>query len=229
MNRFFKKKPPSDNPFVAGSAGRQEWNDRYHNLSAAAQQWRFACLLALGMLLLFAILLAKLALASKVQPFIVETHEGRPYAMQTMSSLSVDDSRLINFVLNEFIVNAKTVIDSTESEQALLRKVYAFSEGDTVHFLAQFYQKNNPFLRAEQGNVAVHIVHAMPTGKQTWQLTWEETTSDTISGAVLGKSRWIGYVEYALGEVNPDHIQDNPFGLYITHVSWSETQADLPT
>jgi type IV secretory pathway TrbF-like protein len=227
MKSFFRKKSLPTNPYVEGAAGRQEWNDRYQNLAKAATQWRLACMVAMGMLAFFAIALLKLALASKVQPFVVETNQGTPYAIKPMPSIAANDQRLINFAVNQFIVSAKTIVDSTETEQGLLTKVYAFSANDTLDFLGQFYQKNNPFVLAAQYTITVQIVHAMPTGKHTWQVTWDESKSDAGTGAPLGKSRWIGYVDVALGDVNPQHINENPFGLYITHVSWSESQSDV--
>lgn len=227
LKRFFKHENIPANPYVEGAAGRAEWNDRYHNLSKAVQQWRWAFWFAMAGLLLFAVLTTKLALASKVQPFIVETSGGLPYAIKPMPSISAQDQRLVNFVINQFIINAKTIVDNTEAEQTLLNKVYAFSANDTLDFLAQFYQKNNPFTLSAHSTVTVQIVHAMPTGKNTWQVTWDEIKSDSTTGAVLGKTRWIGYLDYAVGDVNPKHINENPFGLYITHVSWSESQLNL--
>lgn len=228
MKRFFiHGEPILANPYVEGAAGRHEWNDRYDNLARAAKHWRLAFLVSMGMLALFAGVVLKLALAAKVQPFVVETNQGTPYAIKPMQSISADDQRLINFAVNQFIINAKTILNSTEAEQGLLSKVYAFSANDTLDFLAQFYEKNNPFVLAAQYNTLVHIVHAMPTGKHTWQVTWDEMKSDTETGAVLGKTRWIGYLDYALGEVNPKYMNENPFGLYITHVSWSESQTNV--
>ncbi len=225
LKLFLKRDNTQQNPYVAGAAGRQEWNDRYRNLSKAAEHWRIAFMLAMGLVVLFAFAAVKLALAVKVQPFVVETNQGMPYAIKPMQSASANDERLINFVINQFIINAKTIVGNTEAEQTLLNKVYAYSANDTLDFLTEFYQKNDPFVLAAKYSIAVH---AMPTGKDTWQVTWDEVKSDSATGSVLGTTRWIGYVDYALGDVNPKHMNENPFGFYITHVSWAQSQTDTP-
>lgn len=227
IRSFFKPRQSHQNPYVAGSAGRQEWNDRYGNLAQAVRHWRLACLTAMSVGVVFAIIIAKLALAAKVQPFVVETHQGMPYAMKPMQAISEQDQRLVNFVLNQFIVNTKTVVADTDAEKALLGKAYAFAANDTLAFLAQFYKKNDPFALASHSTVAVRIIHAMPTGKNTWQITWDETQSDATTGTALSTTRWIGYFDYALGEVNPKYLNDNPFGFYVTRVSWTPSQTDL--
>lgn len=229
--RFFRRpavsdRPYSDNPYVVGASGRQEWNDRYKTMSAANRYWQFAFIAALGMVLVLVGVVTHLALAAKVQPFVVETHDGMPYAIQPMKAISAHDQTLINFVMNQFIIHAKTIEADAEAEKALLNQVYAYSADDTLDFLAQFYQKNDPFALAAHYTVTVRIVHAMPTRPDTWQITWDETQSDASSGVVLSTTRWIGYLTYTLGEVNSQWMNDNPFGLYITHVSWAPTQTE---
>jgi len=85
------------------------------------------------------------------------------------------------------------------------------------------HKKNDPFQLASQYTLVVEIVHAMPTGKNTWQITWDEIKSDTATGTELGTQRWIGYFDYALKDVDPKQMNDNPFGFYVTHVSWAPT------
>jgi type IV secretory pathway TrbF-like protein len=117
MQFIFGKTVPSQttksglqNPYVKGAEGRAEWNDRYMTMKQAIQRWQRAFFMAMVVIIIFSIVIAKIAAESKVQPFVVETTNGMPYAVKSMQALSIRDQRLINFAINQFIVNARTII-----------------------------------------------------------------------------------------------------------------------
>ena len=213
------------NPYVKGSEGRAEWNDRYMNMKQMNQRWQLAFFIAILAVIVLAIVLGKIATESKVQPFIVETNNGMPYAIKPMQAVSVQDQRVINFAVNQFILNARTVVNDTDTEKNLLNKVYAYSANDAISFLHDYYQKNNPFELASQYYVTVNIVNSLSMSKNTWQVTWDETRHSTTGGNSLGTSRWMANLTYKLGDVNQKFISDNPFGFYITQVTWSQSQS----
>lgn len=221
-----KKSGILQNPYVAGSEGRKEWNDRYMNMARAIRNWQMAFFTAMVVVILFAIVVARIATESRVQPFVVETNNGMPYAIKPMESISAQDQRLINFAVNQFIVNARTIVSDAEAEKALLNKVYAFSANNTLGFLHDYYQENNPFNLAAQYTVTVNIVNSLPISHDTWQITWDETRRSTNGDNVLGVTRWMANVTYKFGDVNPRFITDNPFGLYVTQISWSQSQSE---
>lgn len=213
------------NPYVKGAEGKKEWNDRYMNMAKAIRNWQIAFFTAMVVVIIFALVVAKIATESRVQPFIVETNNGMPYAIKAMGSMSSQDQRLINFAINQFIVNARTVVNDTEAEKALLNKVYAFSANNTLGFLQDYFQKNNPFEMASQYNVVVNIVNSLPLSHNTWQITWDETKRSRNGDTVSSVTRWMANVTYKFGDVNPRFMTDNPFGFYVTQISWSQSQA----
>ncbi len=210
------------NPYVKGAEGQKAWDDRYGSMQQSIQHWRIAFFTALMMSVLLVGTVAYMATTSKVQPFVVETHEGMPYAIASMSSISIKDQRLINFAINQFILNARTVVHDSEAQKKLLDKVYAYSANQTLSFLHDYYQKNNPFEISAHAIVTATIVSSLPIAKDTWQITWDETERSIVDNNTTKTTRWIANVTYQLGEVNPHFMVDNPFGLYITQINWTE-------
>jgi type IV secretory pathway TrbF-like protein len=214
------------NPYVKGAEGRKEWNDRYENMKKSIKTWQKAFFCSIAISILFAVVLAKIATESRVQPFVVETNHGMPYAVKRMESWSAQDQRIINFAMNQFIINARTVVNDIEAEKTLLNKVYAFSANNTIHFLHDYYQKNNPFDLSSQYNVTVNIVNSLPVSHDTWQIIWDETKRSNPGGNISGVTRWMASMTYKFGDVNQRFITDNPFGFYVTQVSWSQSQSN---
>lgn len=212
------------NPYVLGAEGRKEWNDRYMNMAAAIRNWQLAFAAVAVLALVELIVIANIATQSKIKPYVVETNQGVPYAIKPVGGISDKDQRLVNFAVNQFVINAKTVIADTAAEKSLLDKLYAYSAGSTFSFLQDFYAKNNPFELASQYTVSVNIINSLPISEHTWQVIWEETKRHTAEGSLVSTTRWVGQFTYEFGEVNAKHINDNPFGIYITAVTWSQSQ-----
>lgn len=213
-----------NNPFLIGAAGKKEWNDRYGVMSDAIKNWQRVTYICLLLVIVFSGLVIKLSLATKIQPFVVETHDGVPYAMKPMKSISAQDQRLIGFALNQFIINARSILSDVEAEKSTLNKVYAFSSGPTLQFLHDHYQNQDPFEQAEKQTVSINIIHTLPVSKNTWQITWDEVSHARDSGQLLEMTRWVAQVTYQLGEVNPKFINENPFGIYISNINWSQSK-----
>lgn len=212
------------NPYIKGAEGRQEWNDRYMNMAKAIRNWQMAFAAAAVLVFVLILIVAKLATESKIKPYVVETNKGIPYAIHPVTGVSDKDQLLVNYAINQFVINARTIIGDTAAEKALLDKVYAYSAGNTMSFLQDYYAKNNPFDLAGDFSISVNIINALPIGNHTWQVIWEETKRGSNGGNVIGTTRWVGHFTYQFTDVNPDHITDNPFGIYITDVSWSQSQ-----
>lgn len=224
MDLFKKRRNPSSNPYLPGQIGRREWNDRYDNLAQGRRHWQWAFLIVVVLALIQAIYMGRMALRSSIQPFVVETNQGMPYAMQTASTVSTQDPRLVNYALNQFIMNVRSVIHDTSAQKSLLNKAYAFAAGSSKPFLRDYYTQHDPFKSAVEYTIAVQIINSLPLGKNTWQITWDETKQDLLGGKIIEKTRWLAQLHYEFGPVNPHFVTDNPFGIYVTDLTWSESQ-----
>lgn len=205
--------------------GRQEWNDRYGTLQSMMKSWQkgFVGLFILCFILIVA--LVKLATSSKVQPFVVPMQNGVPCAILPMTTISHEDPRLIRFTIEQYIVNARTVIQDPWAQKSLLDKVYAYSANSVLSFLKTYYEQNNP-LENPAKTISVHVINTLPLSAQTWQIIWEEVKHNVTDDHIENISHWMANITYQLGDVNPRFMQINPFGLYVTQIAWSEIQHD---
>lgn len=222
FSQFTKKNyHKKNNPYL--NSGMRAFNDRYENLALSRQQWQMAAFVAMAITLLLGILLFKMIGKSSVEPFVVETNQGQPYAILTSNADNLNDPKLINYAVNQFIINARTIVSDTNAQKTLLDNVYAYSAGNTLTFLRNYYDAHNPYLIAKQNNVSVSIVTSMPISEKIWQITWDETTQGQ-DGMPPTITRWMANLQIAYGPVNPHFMTSNPFGLYVTQISWSPLQ-----
>ena len=212
------------NPYLSGESGKRLHSDRYMNLAISVRNWQLAFLASIIAVIVMAICLVSLARESKVQPFVVETNQGMPYAIKQMDTLALQDTKLINFALDQFIINARSVISDAAAEKTLLNKVYAFSADETLRYLREYYDKNNPFEKAVRATRSVNIINALQVSDNTWEISWDETERQAETGNVMSVTRWVAQLTYKFGDVTPKFINDNPFGLYITHLTWAQSQ-----
>src|SRR5262249_29980949 len=130
----------------------------------------------------------------------------------------------INYALNQFIINVRSVSSDSDAEKHILTQAYAFSAKQTKGFLTEYFALNDPFKINKQYTIAIQIINSLAIGKNTWQITWDEIQKDIHSPISLKKTRWMAQLHYELGAVNPHFITENPFGIYVTGLTWSENQ-----
>jgi type IV secretory pathway TrbF-like protein len=186
--------------------------------------WQIAFGGSLLLSIIFSVGLVVVSCQSKIKPFIVETQQGQPYAIHTGTRISLSDERLINFALNQFIINSRTVLPDNAAQKQLTQKVYAYSADQTIGYLHDYYQANNPFEKIAEYTVDVSIINAMPLTQNTWQITWDETKRNLLDHSALSQTRWLANITFAFAEPNEKFLNDNPFGLYVTHLNWSQNQ-----
>jgi type IV secretion system protein VirB5 len=148
-----------------------------------------------------------------------------PLNIQSMVELSSKDKQtLAYYAVSQFIENARTVITDNDAQKTLVDKVYAYAADDSLNYLKDFYENNNPLLINSKYTVSVNNVTPMLLSNNTWQVTWDETKRDITSGELISTSRYLANLSYQFGNVNSKFITENPFGLYITQMSWSQIQ-----
>jgi type IV secretory pathway TrbF-like protein len=213
-------KPKNNNPYLNTHVAQREWNDRYMNMAKAIRNWQLAFLLS--MIVALGLLLHTMHLGnnSHIQPLAIETCQGIPKNILPLTSKFPSNDRLISFTLTQFIINARTIIADSNAQKILLDKVYAYSADKTITFLHDYYRANNPFNLSAQYTTQINIIHVVPISKQTWQVTWDETQSRGSSNE--NSTRYLATLTYHFGKVNARFMQDNPFGIYVTALSWSQ-------
>jgi type IV secretory pathway TrbF-like protein len=217
------------NPFVFGEAGRREWNDRYDNMRQSIQRWQWISFGFLGLTFLLLGGFLYLASQSRIEPYVIDVNQGMPIHLQSLNPNDTRSLQVVNYVLNQFIQNARSVLGDREAEKALLKRVYAYSANSSLSVLASFYQTRNPFDISQQKTITVQIVNSMPLTRHTWQITWDELARNRDSGDIIESHRYMATLSYAFGKVNSHFLEDNPFGLYVTDIAWAENQTHALT
>ena len=134
------------NPYVKGAEGRKLWNDRYFNMKDSIKRWQMAFFAVSIIAIILTLVVAKISTESHVEPFVVETSQGMPYAVKPMqSSMSSNDQRLVNFAINQFIINTRSVLSDASAEAALLNRSYAYAANDALQTLRDYFANNNPY------------------------------------------------------------------------------------
>ncbi len=212
------------NPYVKGAEGKRLWDDRYMNMKKMIRSWQSAFWCSMAVTIILALVVAKIATESRVEPFAVETNKGMPYAIKPINvTMSANDQRLVNFAIDQFIINTRTIMSDPKGEGLMLDKAYAYAADEALSMLQEYFANTDPYKIAQKYTVSVNIVNAMPLSKNTWQITWDET-QHFIGDEPSVTTRWMANVTYRMGDINPDFVDQNPFGLYITKLSWSKTQ-----
>lgn len=211
------------NPFI-GDSGRREWNDRYGNMARMIRGWQGAFGVAMVLVMVLTGVNVKLSTQTHIQPFAVVLNQGVPVSIQPMNPMNLSSPQMVNFFLEHFIENARTVVSDVEAEKNLLNSVYAFAADHTIPFLREYYMANNPLQRAQTMTVNVHVINILPLSDKTCQIIWEEVARNVMNGDILSKTRWMANITYQkTGKVDVKTAKDNPFGLYITNLTWSQS------
>jgi type IV secretion system protein VirB5 len=229
LTTFGKKKADPDkssNPYV-GSAGRAVWNDRYMDLRKGRRYWQWAFLSSTFVSILLVLVVGSMGTHSRIEPYVVETNQGMAYAVKRLSSLSVKDPVLLNYAANQFIFNAKTILKDKEAESELLNKLYAYSADATLSYLQSYYEKHDPFVLSQEYTNSVNIIESIPLSKNHWQVTWDETRRNRTDDMIMDVTRWMANMTLKYREVDPKFLNENPFGIYITDLTWSQSTIPL--
>jgi type IV secretion system protein TrbF len=210
----------NNNPYINFAAARCEWNDRYMNMAKATRNWQIAFLLSMVLALGLLLQTIHLSTHSRIQPLAVETCQGVPKSILPITTKLPNSDRLITFALSQFILNARTIIADSNAQKTLLNKVYAYSADKTITFLHDYYRINNPFNLSALYITRINIIHALPISEQTWQITWDEI--QFRGSGSENSARYVATLTYHFGKVSERFVQDNPFGIYVTAISWSQ-------
>lgn len=219
----FKMKKQNQNPYLDRTAGKRLWNDRYLNLSKARKHWQLACLGFFILALILLLLIVKLSTSSQIKPYVVELNKGMPIGIAEAVPGEAVDEKLLRFIVSEFMTNARTILMDSDAEKHLLNKTYAFSANDTLNFLRDYYTRHNPFEKAKRTLVEVNILNTLKISQKTWQVTWDEMEKSP-SGGSINESRYLGTLTIERGEPNTQFLTLNPFGIYVTGLSWAKIQ-----
>ncbi len=206
-------------PVFAAASGKEVWLNRFAQLQKTILHWQVAFSVVLVICFLLVAGFVIISLQSKIQPVVVETYQGTPTRLIPISENLNASQKLTQYLVSQYILNARSIVSDTAAQEALLQKVYAFSAEATLPFLRQYYQANNPFTLGVQSATHIRLLSVIPISASSWQVTWEEESNP--NGGLKKQQKWLATLTIREGKINPHFVNENPFGLYITNLSWS--------
>ena len=159
-------------------AARREWNERYGDYIAQANNWRLIAIAALGV--------AAVAVAgnvwqssqSRVQPFVVEVDKlGDALAIQRADVASPVPVGVVRAQLARYIQDVRAVSIDVQAERDFINEAYAMVDKNSaaLTFLNHYFAANDPFKRAATETVSAHVESVLPLpGSNTWRVEWRE-------------------------------------------------------
>ena len=215
---------PHHNPFFRA---RQEWHGIFANNLASKRHWQIFAFLQSLVILTLIITLTVLSNRSHIIPYIVEVDKlGRATAYKPASAASFSHPAVIRAQLYRFIETSRSVITDPATMRKYLRETYQMVTPSLKHhFFDPYYQKNNPLQLAQTLSRQVRPVAFLKQATDTYLIEWQETTRDSAH-ALISETQWKALVTIknhppeSLTEITKNPL--NPFGLYITDLSWSQ-------
>ena len=208
-------------------AARAEWNERYGSYIQQARAWRLAALLSMVVAAGAVSGVVYIGSQSRLVPFVVEVNQlGDALAAQRADVASTPDTRLIRAQLARWINDVRTVYLDAGAERFVINEAYAMVDRESPAYdaLNQYFRANDPFARARDETVNVHITSVLPISQNTWRIEWEED-SRRRDGSSTGVTPWQGTVTVAVHPPSDSTtILVNPTGLYVQNFSWARAQ-----
>jgi len=158
---------------------------------------------------------------SKVVPYVVEVDKlGDAVPVGRADRAVPADARVVKAELAAWIVAVRSVSSDPVAEKAALGHAYVLAAGNATAFLNEYYRQHMPF--GQPHTVAVSVDTVLPVSESTYQVEWSEDARDT-QGRSIGTTHWIASLTIAFDPPSDERgILANPFGLYVTGVSWTQ-------
>jgi type IV secretion system protein TrbF len=217
---------PDGNPFLAA---RTEFMNAFGDLAKGKRNWQLTAYALMGLLALVTLADLRLAASSRVVPYIVQVDRlGQVVTLGPAEDLKQPDQRLLASELARFIRAIRTVLPAAAAagQAEMLRRGYAFVGPAASSFLNDYFAQpeHDPRVLGLRLTRQVDVASVLRVpNSDVWRLQWTETERSTQPGGLTRTLAWEGYVTVQLiPPTTPERLQDNPLGLSITSVSWTQ-------
>lgn len=246
--RWLRRSAPSINlPPAAGTAAdgpnhviaaRHEFANAFGDLARGKRNWQVVAFALLGLLAAMTAAYIRLASSARLVPYVVQVDRlGQVLGAGLADPLARPDQRLITSQLAQFVRNIRTVLpaEAAVAQAELLRRSYTVLGPEAAAFLNDYFSRpgNDPRLLGARLTRQVEVTSILRVpNSDTWKLRWSEDERPLQAGTLPRTAGWEGYITVKLvPPASADAVEDNPLGLYITSITWTEiarTPADVP-
>lgn len=220
-------------PFLAA---RTEFTNAFGDLARGKRNWQLMAFGLGGLLALVTVAYVRLAASARVVPYVVQVDRlGQVVAVGRADAVQRPDERLIASELAHFVRAIRTVLpaEASAAQAELLRQGYAFTAPGAAAFLNAYFAQptHDPRVLGLQLTRQVEVASVLRVpNSDIWQLRWTETERSTEPGGQMRTVAWESYCTVKLvPPTTPEVVQENPLGLVITSVSWTQVAASDPS
>lgn len=207
---------------------RKEYDEITHNINASKQNWQRITFL-LGFALVISIASNVFTInRAHIIPYVVQVDNlGRALATDEVKEVPLNDEKIIRAFVFQYIDMARAVISDPEALRKNLAQVYQQSiKSVQTNFLDVYYKENNPFDYAQnKGTKHIELIVFLKEGENTYSVEWREIERN-YDNQVLGETHYKALISVIqIPHSKEDKYRENPlnpFGLYVTSLSWSK-------
>ncbi|MDQ6633831.1 MAG: type IV secretion system protein [Gemmatimonadota bacterium] len=217
-------------------AARNEFANAFGDLAKGKRNWQLMAFALAGILGVVTLAYVRLASSSRVVPYVVEVNKlGQVMAVGPADRMATPDQRLVASQLAQFIRAIRTVLPAAAAagQAEMIRHGYAFVAPEAAGFLNDYFAnpRNDPRVLGTRLTRQVDVTGVLRVpNSDVWRLQWREVERSTQPGGPTRATAWEGYATVKLvPPASPEAIQDNPLGLYVTTINWTqvgETSSD---
>lgn len=217
-------------------SARNEFANAFGDLAKGKRNWQLMAFALVGMLAFVTSAYVRLASSSRVVPYVVEVDRlGQIVAVGTAEQLTTPDQRLVASQLAQFVRSIRTVLPSAAAaaQAEMVRRGYAYVAPEAAGFLNDYFgsPRNDPRLLGTRITRQVDVASVLRVpNSDVWRLQWSETERSTQAGGPVRTTAWEGYVTVSIAPpATAETVQDNPLGLYVTSVNWTQIAESAPS
>jgi type IV secretory pathway TrbF-like protein len=212
-------------------SARHEFANAFGDLARGKRNWQLAAFWLLGLLTVAVIAYVRLAASVRVVPYVVEVDRfGQVKAAGVADVMRAPEPRLVASQLAGFLRAVRSVLPVTppQVEAEVMRRAYAFVDQSSpaATTLNTYFADplHDPRILGQTLTRQVQVTSTLPLpGTSTWKLRWSETELPLQPGLLSRTTAWEAYVTVRFRvPTNADAIQDNPLGVFITSINWTE-------
>jgi type IV secretion system protein VirB5 len=207
---------------------RKEFDEITHNINVSKQNWQRIAFV-LGFTLMVSIVSNIFTInRAHIIPYVVQVDNlGRALATDEVKETPLNDEKIIKAFVFQYIDQARSVISDPQALRENLAQVYERSiKSVQTNFLDVYYKENNPFDYAQnKGTKHIELIVFLKEGENTYSVEWREIERN-YDNQVLGEAHYKALISVIqIPHSNEDKFREsplNPFGLYVTSLSWSK-------
>ncbi len=212
----------ANNPYLQS---RLLWQDMYGGAERhyrASRKLNQRLLILLGIAILGVIYIGA---QSKYVPYVVQMQDGQVVYSGAAQSSNFNNLKpgIATYFIQEFIKSARSVSTDGFIEKNKQKRSYALTQGASTKELSDFFDSRDPFALAKKESISVqiHFVNKLPNN--VFRVGWSEIARDSTSGSIVGTTNYTGEFTYKFAAPAQSQfiLQNNPFGFYITNISWT--------